>query len=144
MSAMTVHGVLARPRAVGALGVAGGAGALAVALHLRDPHVSGTWGVCPLFALTGIYCPGCGGLRAVNSLTDLDFGSAFHSNPLVFPVLALMVWAWLRWAAPAFGFAIPRIRVPRAAWIVIAVTVAVFVIARNLPGFPLTPGVLPS
>ncbi len=43
--------------------------AVSVALHLRDPHKSGSWGFCPWLVLTGTYCPGCGGLRAVNDLT---------------------------------------------------------------------------
>ncbi|MFI2707066.1 DUF2752 domain-containing protein, partial [Nocardioides sp. CER28] len=46
----------------------GGLGAATLALYLRDPHQRGSWGVCPL-SLAGIYCPGCGGLRAVNDLT---------------------------------------------------------------------------
>ena len=31
----------------------------------------------------GIYCPGCGGLRAVNDLTNGDVGAALSSNILV-------------------------------------------------------------
>ena len=45
---------------------------LTLALHFRDPHASGSWGFCPWLALTGHYCPGCGGLRAVNDLTNGD------------------------------------------------------------------------
>ena len=46
-----------------------GAGLLAVgALAARDPHVHGTWGFCVFRSLTGLPCPGCGGLRAVNDL----------------------------------------------------------------------------
>ena len=54
-----------------------------VALHLRDPHVQGTWGICPTKAVLGIECPGCGGLRAVNDLTNLQLVDAISSN-LVF------------------------------------------------------------
>ena len=57
-------------RMLGPVLTIGGLTAATVALHLRDPHVSHSWGVCPLYALTGIYCPGCGGLRGVNDLTD--------------------------------------------------------------------------
>ena len=46
----------------------GGLSLATLALHLRDPHSSGTWGYCPS-ALLGFSCPGCGGLRAVNDLT---------------------------------------------------------------------------
>ena len=78
----------------------GGLAAATVALHLRDPHVSHSWGVCPLYALTGIYCPGCGGLRGVNDLTDGHLGAAASSNLLLvvaipFAVLVLARWTWV-------------------------------------------------
>jgi hypothetical protein len=72
-----------------------------LALHLRDPHESGSWGLCPSAAV-GIYCPGCGGLRAVNDLTNGDLVGAASSNlvlvaVLPFAVVALVVWAVDRW-----------------------------------------------
>ena len=80
----------------------GGLTAATVALHLRDPHVSHSWGVCPLYALTGIYCPGCGGLRGVNDLTDGHLGAAASSNLLLvvaipFAVLVIARWTWVTW-----------------------------------------------
>ena len=38
----------------------GGLGAATVALHFRDPHASGSWGMCPS-AMLGIACPGAAG-----------------------------------------------------------------------------------
>ena len=80
----------------------GGLTAATVALHLRDPHVSHSWGVCPLYAMTGIYCPGCGGLRGVNDLTDGHLGAAASSNLLLvvaipFAILVLARWTWVTW-----------------------------------------------
>src|SRR4051795_13168531 len=79
--------------------LAGGLLAGSVLLHLRDPHRSGSFGVCPWLLLTGTYCPGCGGLRAVNDLTRGDVGAAASSN-LLFVVSApvLVVW-WARTTA---------------------------------------------
>jgi hypothetical protein len=79
-------------------------GALALAtlaLHLRDPHQEGSWGLCPSAAM-GIYCPGCGGLRAVNDLTNGEVGAALSSNVVVtalIPVamVLLAVWSLDRW-----------------------------------------------
>src|SRR6478735_3770606 len=75
--------------------------AATVALHLRDPHQHGAWGLCPSAAL-GVYCPGCGGLRAVNDLTNGDLGAAASSNlafivVLPFLLIGLGVWTWSRW-----------------------------------------------
>ena len=70
--------------------------AASVLLHLRDPHRSGSWGFCPWLLLTGTYCPGCGGLRAVNDLTRGDVAAAASSNLLfVASVPLLTVW-WAR------------------------------------------------
>ncbi len=83
-------------------GVTIGSLALAtLALHLRDPHESGSWGLCPSAAI-GFYCPGCGGLRAVNDLTNGDVGAAFSSNVVVtslipVAVVLLALWAVDRW-----------------------------------------------
>ena len=71
--------------AAGPLATAAAVGATALALHLRDPHQQGSWGVCPLYAVTGLYCPGCGGLRAINDITNGSFGAALGSNALVYP-----------------------------------------------------------
>jgi hypothetical protein len=65
-----------------------------VLLHLRDPHRGGSWGYCPWLLLTGTYCPGCGGLRAVNDLTDGDVGAAASSNLLFVASLPLLLGWW--------------------------------------------------
>ena len=68
-----------------------------VLLHVRDPHQSGSWGLCPWLVLTGSYCPGCGGLRAVNGLTRGDVAAAASSNLLLLASLPLVVGWWARW-----------------------------------------------
>lgn len=73
-----------------------------LAVHERDPHLSGSWGFCPFHAMTGLWCPGCGGLRAVNDLTDGHVGAALSSNVVVtlgipVAVVALLLWTARRW-----------------------------------------------
>ena len=68
-----------------------------VLLHVRDPHQTGSWGFCPWLLLTGEYCPGCGGLRAVNDLTHGDIGAAVSSNLLFVGSIPLLVFFWGRW-----------------------------------------------
>ena len=69
---------------------------LSVALHFRDPHKSGSWGFCPWLVMTGTYCPGCGGLRAVNDLTRGDLASAASSNLVFVSSIPLVTWMWAR------------------------------------------------
>src|SRR4051794_32581230 len=69
----------------------GGLALATLALHVRDPHQSGSWGYCPSAAM-GIYCPGCGGLRAVNDLTDGHVGAAASSNLLLIALMPLLMF----------------------------------------------------
>jgi hypothetical protein len=85
-----------RQRVTGPLLLAGGVLVVSVLLHLRDPHRSGSWGYCPWLFLTGTYCPGCGGLRAVNDLTHGDVAAAASSNLLFVASVPLLVLAWGR------------------------------------------------
>jgi len=85
-------GSVREPLLVGAAGVAA-----VSALHFHDPHVSGSWGHCPFLALTGLPCPGCGGLRAINDLTNGDFASAVASNAMAVVLVAVVGAVWMRW-----------------------------------------------
>jgi len=119
----------------------GGLAAATVALHLRDPHVSNSWGLCPLYALTGVYCPGCGGLRGVNDLTDGHLGAAASSNLLLvlavpFVVLLLARWTFATWQGRDVAV-VPTL--PRPLRYGLGAFVLVFWVARNLPGSWLAP-----
>jgi hypothetical protein len=106
-----------------------------VALHLRDPHHPGSWGFCPWLLLTGLDCPGCGGLRAVNDLTNGDLVGAASSNLMVVCAIPVAAVLWVRWLRAAWRGAPSRIGPRRAvAWCVLLVVVAVgFAVVRNLP-----------
>ena len=86
---------LTRLRAPLSTGLAGAVAA--TALHLRDPHVSGSWGHCPFLALTGLPCPGCGGLRAVNDLTNGNLAGALASNAMAVVLVASVGVLWCAW-----------------------------------------------
>ena len=134
------------PIAVGAVTAA----ATAV-LAVRSPHLTGSYGVCPVLAATGLWCPGCGGLRAVHELTGLDVASAWAMNPLVVVGVPLLVAAWTLWLVRSLGRGPTgtggrRGRVRHGArtwpgWAFLAVAVA-FTVARNVP--PLEPWLAPT
>jgi hypothetical protein len=118
----------------------GGLALATVALHARDPHVRGSWGVCPLASM-GIYCPGCGGLRAVNDLTHGDVLAAASSNlalvvVLPFAVAGLLAWVAARWRGVPLRVG-ARVAAP-VGWSALAL-LAVFTVLRNLPGSWLAP-----
>lgn len=84
--------LLRDPMLVGAAGL----GALGL-LHVHDPHQSGAYGFCPFLLLTGHPCPGCGGLRAMNDLTNGAIGGALSSNAMAVVLLVVMGAAWTVW-----------------------------------------------
>ncbi|WP_300402622.1 DUF2752 domain-containing protein [uncultured Nocardioides sp.] len=115
----------------------GGLGLATLALHLRDPHVGGSWGICPSAAM-GFWCPGCGGLRAVNDLTHGEFVSAASSNLLLvvlmpLAVLALAVWTLDRWRGR--NRRLPRRLVVVGGWALLGAA-GLFMLLRNTPAAP--------
>jgi hypothetical protein len=115
--------------------LAGGLLAVSVLLHLRDPHRGGSWGYCPWLMLTGTYCPGCGGLRAVNDLTDGNVAGAASSNLLFVGSLPLLGFLYVRWVVDAWRGVRRPVSTRRAliyAGAVLAVAL-VFTVLRNLP-----------
>jgi hypothetical protein len=123
------------PTKAGVLGTAGGVLAATAVVALVDPNEGGHYPTCPLLALTGIYCPFCGGLRAVHDLAHLDLAGALDRNPLAVLVLPVLAILWLLWAQRAFtGRQLLRLRPPSWwGWATVGV-LAVFMVLRNLPG----------
>jgi hypothetical protein len=123
--------------------IAGGVAAATLVLHFHDPHVSGSYGICPFYALTGLWCPGCGGLRAMHNLTEGKVMDAIHSNILLLPlVIGFAVW-WVDWTMrrwrglPARPLPLPS---PRITLTVSLTLLTAFTVLRNTPwGTWLTP-----
>ena len=135
MGVMELEAVARRRRALAApVGVAAVAVTAAAVLHFRDPHSAGSYGVCPMYALTGLWCPACGGLRAVNDLTNLDIGAAVSSNALIVPFIAVLVIAWIGWTVRRWKGTRDRMIVlrPTVTIVVLGVLVA-FTVVRNTP-----------
>jgi len=112
--------------------------AATVYVALVDPNSPGHYFTCPVLALTGMYCAGCGGLRAVHDLTHLDVAGAWNMNPLLVLAAPLVVLAWVRWLGRSWGSggrpatAASDWRSVRSAWTVLVVVVA-FGVLRNVP-----------
>ena len=115
--------------------LAGGVLAASLLLHLRDPHQGGSYAYCPWLLLTGTYCPGCGGLRAVNDLTDGDLAAAASSNLLFVASLPVLVLWWAstvrdRWQGRVRQVAARRHGMLAVGFLVVALA---FAVVRNLP-----------
>jgi hypothetical protein len=122
-----------RAKSAPLLAAAAGIGAVAL-LHFRDPHVDGSYGYCPVYALTGIYCPGCGGMRAVHNLTDGRIIDSLHSNLIAIPLLAtfaIFVGMWTVRAWRGQRMTIPQ--VSRPLLLVLLVVIIIYSVLRNTP-----------
>ena len=129
-------GLLVPPVATAAAGtLALGATVLAerVGLTLLPP--------CPLHALTGLWCPLCGGTRAVQALAGGDVPTALGLNALVVVALPLLLLAWVRWTVRrASGQPADLLTLSGRGLAVVAAVLVVFMVVRNLPGMEvLTP-----
>ncbi len=63
-----------------------------------DPNQPGHHPPCPLKFVTGLDCPGCGGLRATHDLANGNIVGAFDHNALLvvlLPVIAFFLGRWL-------------------------------------------------
>ncbi len=85
--------------------------------------------------MTGLQCPGCGGLRALHALLHGQVMEAFRLNPLfvlALPAAGVWIATWLvrKRRDPAARLTLPT------TWIWAGVTlIIVFGVVRNLPGF---------
>lgn len=114
-------------------------GAGCAVVGLVDPNRSGLYPTCPVLAVTGLYCPGCGSLRAVYALLHLHPGTALGLNALAVAMVPVLMVLWSRWAARCVGRGSPRRAAPHAIRALLGFVVA-WTVARNLPiGVALAP-----
>src|SRR5215813_6099748 len=64
----------------------------AMLLRLFDPAHSLLFPPCPLRYFTGLYCPGCGSLRALHALLHGDLLKAFAMNSLTVILLPFIAY----------------------------------------------------
>nr|WP_308120678.1 DUF2752 domain-containing protein [Streptomyces bambusae] len=101
---------------------------------LVDPNEPGHYPVCPMFRLTGILCPGCGGLRSAHAFARGDLVTALGANAMAvagYLCFAGFMALWLVRSVqrrPA-----PRPALRPAYWWALGALALVFSVVRNLP-----------
>ncbi|MFD3944542.1 DUF2752 domain-containing protein [Streptomyces sp. NPDC058579] len=126
------------PRALGVrllapLGTLAGVVAAFAYVGAVDPNEPGHYPVCPLLRFTGLYCPGCGGLRSAHAFVHGDLPAAFGANALAvvgYGLFAVVMAVWLIRAVRAVPM---RVAISPAWWWGIGAVLALFTVVRNLP-----------
>ena len=94
---------------------------------------------CPLYATTGIYCPGCGSQRATHQLLHLNILGVLQQNILyLFGVLLIAYHLIVTSLNLFFKKHIYNYIYHPKTPIIILIIVIVFWILRNIPYYPFT------
>lgn len=120
------------------------AASAAVILRVFDPAQAAIFPPCPLHFLTGLYCPGCGSLRALHQLLQGNFGAAWAMNPLTIVLLPFIGYGLLSQTLVLWrGRGLPGVFLSGTSIRVLCGVILLFGILRNIPVHPfnlLAPG----
>ncbi|MFE9040955.1 DUF2752 domain-containing protein [Streptomyces sp. NPDC007818] len=120
-------------RLLAPLATLAGTGAAFAYVAAVDPNEPGHYPVCPLLRFTGLYCPGCGGLRSAHAVAHGDLATALGANALAVAGYAVCAVLMAVWLVRAVRGAPTRIDLKPALWWVIGALTALFAVIRNLP-----------
>ena len=107
------------------------AGVLAV-VHFGVLDKVGGLPPCVLHRVTGLYCPGCGGTRAVSALLRGDVLTSVRSNPVVVWGLLLCIWQYARMVRSYIRRDRACFSIPSWSWISLIVIILGVFVVRNL------------
>ncbi|MGV9285875.1 DUF2752 domain-containing protein [Streptomyces sp. NPDC003719] len=98
-----------------------------------DPNEPGHYPACPLLRFTGVYCPGCGGLRSAHAFVHGDVLTALHANAPAVLGYAAFVVLWTVWVVRAARGRPVRVDLGPAHLWTLGTLLLVFTVVRNLP-----------
>jgi hypothetical protein len=121
--------------------VLAGAAAAFAFVGAVDPEEPGHYPTCPFLAVTDLWCPGCGSLRALHALAHGDVAAAVDRNVLTVAAVPVLGAFWVLWVRRTVT---GRPRSDRAApaaalWALLVVVVFFWVLRNTGPGAWLAP-----
>ena len=108
-------------------------------VYARNPEEHGFYPPCIFYALTGLYCPGCGTLRGLHQLMHGNFLAALSYNSytiLALPLLGLVLLSVFILSTNGNRL-LAVFRRPLFLWGML-VAVLTFWVLRNVPVYPFT------
>jgi hypothetical protein len=67
-----------------------------VVLYLGHPSEYSCMPRCPFYLLTGMYCPGCGALRAIHYFLHGNISASVRHHPFLLPLLAFVFFLYVK------------------------------------------------
>ena len=104
-----------------------------VVLLLGHPSSYSMMPKCPFYIATGLYCPGCGSLRATHYLLRGNVSQSLRNHPLMIPLLVCILFFY---GKRLYEFRKGRNVIFKGELTLVTVILAVFVIffiVRNIP-----------
>ncbi len=103
-----------------------------VVLFFWDPGKLNYYPPCLFQSVTGLLCPGCGGMRGTHQLLHMNFSEAFSLNPLVFISTPLILYAIIYYITLlVFKKQLPKIPVTVKLIAIVSFIILLFWIFRN-------------
>lgn len=102
-------------------------------LVFRHPTQYSFIGPCPSLRFMGLYCPGCGSLRATYSFLHGDFLAIFRYNPLYIPLICCVVFLYVKRVYEFVFRTKVAFKGEMAVYKGIAIVVITFFLVRNIP-----------
>jgi hypothetical protein len=104
-----------------------------------DPTSHNFFPVCPLYAMTGFACPGCGLTRGFHALFHGDTLTALDYTALIPVWAAVILWVWISLGITAIrGKGLPMWPTkPNFLW-AFFIALMIFGVLRNIPVYPLS------
>jgi hypothetical protein len=123
-----------RLRALALVGIVMAAGYI---LYTFNPSSSTLYMPCPFHELTGLYCPGCGSLRAIHHLLHGHVVMALRLNPLMVLLLPFLGYSFFAYVMGNIRRRLlPPIVVPAIAiWVFLGVVLLYWGV-RNISIYP--------
>lgn len=98
-----------------------------------EPGRAPLYPVCLFHEVTGLWCPGCGMLRALHQMLHGQFVAAFRFNALFVLLLPILLWRGARALARSFAGKSENWNIrPACLWLALGALI-VFGVLRNLP-----------
>ncbi|MDR1964896.1 MAG: DUF2752 domain-containing protein [Planctomycetaceae bacterium] len=104
-----------------------------VILFLKHPSDSWLMPRCPFHVLTGLYCPGCGSLRAMYYLLHGHFSVSFRYQPLLVPFLLVILFVGGKRIYEIYNNSTVSFKHELLFYKIFLLVICLFFVMRNIP-----------